>query len=352
MKFGLDLFPDAWPQQKSAEQYFKEALDLCEQADRLGFHGVKIVEHYFHPYGGYSPNPIVFLVAAGQRAPRMRLMTGAVLPAFNHPLKLAGELGMLDAISGGRLELGFARAFLPYEFSAFNISMNESRARFNEGVEAVIRLLSEERVTFKGPFHSFENIESLPHPVQKPHPPIYIATIMTPESFIYTGEKGFNLMIVPYLGDFDHIAGNIELYRKSYRENGHGEVKGSQIVAVQHMYVSEDGDTARREAEPHINQYMETFIDASGVWNTTDSKDYKGYNDIQQVLKAMTFDRVINENRALIGNPSEIIEKIHYLKQKFGTEYLSLQCNFGMMPYDKALRSMQLFAEKVMPAFA
>src|SRR5213592_4077575 len=116
MQFGVQFFPDVRPDEKSGEQYFQEALDLAEEADRLGFSHIRIVEHYFHPYGGYSPNPIVFLAAAAQRTKRARLVTGAVLPAFNHPLKLAGEIAMLDALSRGRLDVGFARAFLPHEF--------------------------------------------------------------------------------------------------------------------------------------------------------------------------------------------------------------------------------------------
>src|SRR5205814_1358279 len=101
MQFGVQFFPDVRPEEKSGEQYFQEALDLAEEADRLGFSHIRIVEHYFHHYGGYSPNPIVFLAAAAQRTRRTRLVTGAVLPAFNHPLKLAGEIAMLDALSRG-----------------------------------------------------------------------------------------------------------------------------------------------------------------------------------------------------------------------------------------------------------
>src|ERR1041384_8119966 len=88
MRFGVQFFPDVRPEEKSGEAYFQEALDLAEEADRLGFSHIRIVEHYFHYYGGYSPNPIVFLAAAAQRTRHSRLVTGAVLPAFNHPLKL------------------------------------------------------------------------------------------------------------------------------------------------------------------------------------------------------------------------------------------------------------------------
>ena len=135
MEFGVQFFPDVEPRQKSGSQYFQEALTVAKEADKIGFTHIRIVEHYFHYYGGYSPNPMLFLAAAAQRTRQARLVTGAVLPVFNHPLKLAGEIGMLDAISEGRLDVGFARAFLPHEFRRFGISPNESVARFREGLD-------------------------------------------------------------------------------------------------------------------------------------------------------------------------------------------------------------------------
>ena len=144
MEFGVQFFPSVGPDQKSAEQYWGEALQLTQLAERLGYANVRTVEHYFHPYGGYSPDPLIFLSAAAAITSRMRLITGAVLPVFNKPLKLAGQIGMVDAISKGRVEIGFARAFLPHEFARFGISMDESRARFDEGLEQIRRLLEEE----------------------------------------------------------------------------------------------------------------------------------------------------------------------------------------------------------------
>src|SRR5437764_13165484 len=114
MQFGVQFFPDVRPEEKSAETYFREALDLAEEADRLGFTHIRIVEHYFHYYGGYSTNPIVFLAAAAQRTRQARLVTGAILPAVNNPMKLAGEIATLHAISSGRLGIGFARSVVPH----------------------------------------------------------------------------------------------------------------------------------------------------------------------------------------------------------------------------------------------
>src|SRR5262249_8609308 len=89
---------------------------------------------------------------------------------FNHPFKLAGEIAMLDGISSGRLDVGFARAFLPHEFRRFGISPDESQARFREGLEQIELLLTQENATHRGRFHSFENVTSLPRPTQRPRP--------------------------------------------------------------------------------------------------------------------------------------------------------------------------------------
>ena len=75
MEFGMQFFPDVGPDQKSAERYFREALDLVSMADALNYTHIRIVEHYFHPYGGYSPNPIVFLAAAAVRIPAAQYRT-------------------------------------------------------------------------------------------------------------------------------------------------------------------------------------------------------------------------------------------------------------------------------------
>ena len=166
MQVGIQFFPDIGPAEKSARDYWQEALSLVALCDRYGYSHVRTVEHYFHPYGGYSPNPIVFLAAAAQVTKQARMVTGAVLPAFNNPLKLAGELAMLDALCDGRLDIGFARAFLPHEFARFGVKLDESRARFDEGVEQVRLLLEQESATSEGRFHSFRNVTSLPRPTQ------------------------------------------------------------------------------------------------------------------------------------------------------------------------------------------
>ena len=203
MEFGVQFFPSVGPARKGPAQYWGEALALTALADQLGYAHVRTVEHYFHSYGGYSPDPLIFLAAAAARTRKIRLITGAVLPVFNNPLKLAGQIGMVDAISQGRLEVGFARAFLPHEFGRFGISMDESRARFDEGLEQIRQLLTEENVTCRGRFHSFANVTSQPRPTQTPRPPFWIAALSTKDSFENAGRLAteHHCTFMKFIGD-------------------------------------------------------------------------------------------------------------------------------------------------------
>jgi alkanesulfonate monooxygenase SsuD/methylene tetrahydromethanopterin reductase-like flavin-dependent oxidoreductase (luciferase family) len=349
MQFGVQFFPDVRPEERSAEQYFREALDIAEEADHLGFSHIRIVEHYFHYYGGYSPNPLVFLAAAAQRIKRARLVTGAVLPAFNNPLKLAGEIAMLDAISGGRLDVGFARAFLPHEFRRFARSPDESVARYREGIEQVDLLLREENVTHRGRFHTIENTTSLPRPTQKPRPPFYVAALNTPESFEYAGRMGYSVMAIAFVAA--KLRPLLAAYRDAWKTAGHPG--NGEVMIAFHMFCDPDGERARAIASPLIDNYLRSLVDAASDWlDGRTSQDYPGYDKIIAGLRASNAADQMATGAAWVGTPDEIARTIATMREDFGGfEHASLQVNFNLMPFDAAMASMWLFAREVMPRF-
>jgi len=349
MEFGVQFFPDVKPEQKSGAEYFDEALLLAEKSEKLGFTHIHIVEHYFHYYGGYSPNPMLFLAAAAQRTHRARLVTGAVLPAFNHPLKLAGEIGMLDAISGGRLDVGFARAFLPHEFRRFGRTPDASMTRFREGMEQVELLLTRENVTHRGRFHAIENTTSLPRPTQKPRPKFYIAALNTLDSFAFAGRMGYSVMAIPLGGAT--MRPLLSAYRDAWKAAGHpGE---GEVMLAFHMFCDADGDGARAFACPFVEDYLHSLVEAASDWlDGRPSQDYPGYDKVIAKLRESRAADQIASGAAWIGSPDEIIAQIRRTQHKFGGyEHASLQVNFNMVPLDDALASMRLFAERVMPYF-
>jgi alkanesulfonate monooxygenase SsuD/methylene tetrahydromethanopterin reductase-like flavin-dependent oxidoreductase (luciferase family) len=350
MEFGIQFFPAVGPDQKPADQYWREALELTQLAERLGFTNVRTVEHYFLSYGGYSPDPLIFLSAAAAVTRSIRLITGAVLPVFNNPLKLAGQIGMVDAISGGRLEVGFARAFLPHEFARFGISMDESRARFDEGLEQVRRLLEDDKVTARGRFHSFENATSLPRPTQKPRPPFWIAALSTRESFENAGTLGHYLMGIPLAGA--HMASLLQAYRDAWTAAGHGG-RGKVMLAF-HMYCADTSAKAAAVAREPLNQYLKSIVDAASGWMSgVSSRDYPNYQKMIESLARETFESQVEKSLAWIGTPEEIRGAIEsYHRGVGGFECASLQVNFGMIGCAEAEASMLLFAREVMPHFA
>ena len=349
LQFGVQFFPDVKPEQQSGAKYFQDALLLTGEAEELGFTHIRMVEHYFHYYGGYSPNPMLFLAAAAQRTRRVRLVTGAVLPVFNHPLKLAGEIGMLDAISGGRLDVGFARAFLPHEFRRFGRSPDESVARFREGIEQVELLLTRENVTHRGRFHTIENTTSLPRPTQKPRPKFYVAALNTPDSFAFAGRLGYSVMAIPLGGGA--MRAMIGAYREAWKAAGHpGD---GEVMLAFHMFCDADGGRARSFAFPFLDDYLHSLVEAASDWlDGRTSQDYPGYDKVIAKLRQSRAADLTGSGAAWIGSPEDIIDQISRTQQEFGSyEHASLQVNFNRLPLGAALASMQLFAEKVMPHF-
>jgi alkanesulfonate monooxygenase SsuD/methylene tetrahydromethanopterin reductase-like flavin-dependent oxidoreductase (luciferase family) len=218
MKFGINFLPSFRRNQMSTSEYYSQCLRVSERADELGFSSARTVEHYFHDYGGHSPSPIVLLSAISARTKRIRPITGAVIPAFNHPIKLAAELAMLDNICDGRLDVGFGRAFIPEEYAAYGLDMNDSRAMFEEGLATIKRLWTEESVTHNGRFWRFKDVHSMPRPRQTPHPPIWVAAVTSEESFVSAARSGYQLMIVPYAGGLERTSKLVKLYRQVWHE--------------------------------------------------------------------------------------------------------------------------------------
>src|SRR6201996_6633922 len=345
MKFGVQFFPNFQPKDKSAAEYFSECIAIAEEGETLGYTHARSVEHYFERYGGYSPNPITFLSAIAARTQKMRLVTGAIVPAFNNPLKLAGEIAMLDAISGGRLDVGFARAFLPHEFRRFRISPDESVARFREGLEQVELLLTQENVTHHGQFHSFENVTSLPRPTQKPRPKFYIASTRTADSFEFAGRHGHSLMSIP-IGPLKDL---LPIYRKAWRDAGHPG--GGELPIPSHMCCHEDAKQAREIPRKQFEDYCTALFESAGEWTKgTTSKDYKGYDVSISRMKNFTLETQIEAGVALVGTPDEIKAIIRRFESTLGKfEHASLQINFGTLDCAEAQKSMRLFAREVIP---
>lgn len=351
MKFGINFFPAFRPNQRTTAEYYAQCLRISERADELGFSSIKTVEHYFHDYGGHSPNPIVLLSAIAARTKRIRPITGAVIPAFNHPIKLAGELAMLDNISNGRLDVGFGRAFIPEEYAAYGLDMQDSREMFDEGVATIKRLWTEDRVTHEGKFWQFKDVHSMPRPLQKPHPPVWVAALTTEESFVNAARNGYHVMIVPYAGGLERCSALVKIYRQVWRESGH--MPGAEQVQMAfHAYVAETHEEAVKGYAPAMRTYLDVFTEAVSGWEGLKSGQYAGYDKLVQAINAQTPEDNLEKRYAFVGTPDEVVEQVKYMRELFGEHEPSLQVTFGGITDEEALRTLDLFARRIMPVFS
>src|SRR5215475_4598057 len=347
MDHGISLLPDCSPQVRSGADYHRDVLDLAELAEAAGLAYVKMTEHYLMAYGGYCPSPLAFLAAVAARTREIRLLTGCILPAFHHPVQVASEASMVDAISNGRLDVGFARAYLPYEFETFQVPMDGSRERFIATVETVQRLWSEESVSVDTPYFAFRDATVLPRPTQDPHPPIWIAAVRSRQSFAWTGEHGYGLLVSPSLTPLSEMADHIAVYRESYEAAGH---PGSpRVLASLPLFVARTEEQAQAQAEPLLAEYLRVWADSTDSWTASASTDYAGYTGMSRAIRALTPASFRELGSAVVGSPASVTERIPQIALELDCDGFLWQCDFGAVDGKTARASLELFCSDVLP---
>src|ERR1700751_4104483 len=170
--FGSAAARRGGPEFDSAEG-FRDFIDYNVEAEALGFHSTFVVEHHFTGYGQVSPT-ISLLTWLGARTRWLRLGTAVMVLPWHNPVLLAEQAATLDVLSGGRLDFGVGKGYRHSEFTGFNIPSEEAEARFEEGLEIILKSWrTEKRFSHHGRFWNFENIIVEPS-VAHDQPPVWM----------------------------------------------------------------------------------------------------------------------------------------------------------------------------------
>src|SRR5436309_2142893 len=173
MDFGLFFLmqrDDAW----SEPAVYDSALEQMLAAESLGYHSVWIAEHHFSDYGLCSAPPVLASFVAA-RTDTLRLGMGVSLLPLHHPVDLAEQLATLDIVTGGRLDVGIGRGGTLQDYQTFRSERADARLRIEEGIALMQQCWTGTPFDFKGQFHSAEGLHVRPRPLQRPHPPLFIA---------------------------------------------------------------------------------------------------------------------------------------------------------------------------------
>lgn len=328
MKLSILSVVDHYPEQKrGVGQFYRELIDQAVLADRLGYEAFFVAEHHFHPYGAV-PNPAVILAAIAERTERILLGPAVTILPFRDPRGVAEDYAMLDQLSNGRLVLGLGSGYLKHEFAGFNRDPAEKRERFDEGMAVVKRLLSGERVEFRGRFNTLDQVQINVLPAQAAVP-IYVAALAK-EAAYHIGRQGNGLLTIPY-GTLNHF-NEIGPLAASF-ERGRSEVAAPPMP---------------RGLAPHITTFH-TYVGRSEAEAEAAVRGpFELYCRTRLYAKPWSYEQIRDNGLALFGSIESVAAKLAAL-ETMGVTSVNTMSNFGAMPPEAVNASMRLMIEEVLP---
>ena len=346
MKFGL-FSHVPWPEEISPAQVVDNITEEFCVGEQLGFDSGWLAEHHFTRYGIGSAS-LMLLANIAARTTTLRLGTAVIISPLHHPVRLAEDTATLDLLSGGRLDAGFGRGTAGYEFTGYSVENGESQARFQESIHIVEGLWTTPGFSFEGTHYRVEDANLVPPPVQKPHPPMYIAATRSKETQDFAASIGHSGIIGVVLDTGDGLNLCYQLVEDAGRAGKPMDLAG--IPFFRYFYVAETEEQARRDSEAALNWTLDV-----NQWRRTYQQGSEVYDSLDDFRRTRTelppSYEYLFQHRAFIGGPEQVIAKIRAL-QDAGIGYFGCNFSFGGMPRKKVLQSMELFAREVMPAFA
>jgi alkanesulfonate monooxygenase SsuD/methylene tetrahydromethanopterin reductase-like flavin-dependent oxidoreductase (luciferase family) len=330
------------------EQRFAELIEEACEADRLGFHTLWLAEvHFMHRFSLLA-SPMLLLAAIAARTQRLRLGLAVNLLPLHHPARLAEESATLDVISGGRMEFGAGRGSFTSNYRGYQVLMDESRARFVEAVEFVRQAWLQPRLTFEGEFYQADDLDVIPKPLQKPHPPIRIAT-NSADTFAVAGRLGLPIFAAAGVNPPNLLSARLDRYRQLAAE-ANQPVPADWFAYQMMVFPGYDERRVRELVEPSMRRQLEVATEFLEPQSQS-PEHVAQLEKIKARMRSTSYESVAR-NTALLGEPAACVDRIIELREQFGMTRIGCWFEFGgLKGHREVVDAMRLFAEQVMPHF-
>jgi alkanesulfonate monooxygenase SsuD/methylene tetrahydromethanopterin reductase-like flavin-dependent oxidoreductase (luciferase family) len=303
MKFGVLQF-FSWPERRvPLREVYRRAIERIEIMDRGGYDAVWLAEHHFSTYS-VCPSVHIMGMHVADRTENIRIGTGVSLAAFYHPLRLAEEVALLDNLSGGRVNWGAGRGFDRTEMENFSVPLEESYERFRENVAIVLEAWKDGKLQHEGRYHTFNDVEVLPKPLQDPMP-VWMAG-SGEEAVKWTAEQGFALLMDPH-STHAEIGVKRRLYESTLAECGHRS--------------SLDTPVARLLAIAETDEKAEAIARAGAEWTVGGYASGKQGGPPSLASPEERVEKYVNEV-IIHGSPAKVVDQLKELEQDVGLDYL------------------------------
>ena len=354
MKFGIFYelqLPRPWAQDDERMLY-QNALSQVELADKLGYDYAWQVEHHFLEEYSHSPQPEVFLSAASQRTKNIRLGHGIIQLPSNHPARVAEKVACLDLVSNGRVEFGMGEGASITELGPFDRDLETKRAVWEDAVRCIMPMFTTEGWEYDGPYFKFPLRNVLPKPVQKPHPPLWVACSQL-ETIEMAGRRGIGALGFQFLSaDMAHAW--VHAYYNSFvkRQEKLADYQSNcNIAMVSYFMCAETDEEARRRAEGvTFFQFSLAYYSGSKGRERADPGTVSLWDEYQAWKKANPEAAEKALRGGLIGSPETIRKKLRRFKES-KVDSIILLNQAGRNTHEHICESLELFAKEVMPEF-
>ena len=336
LEFGLMTFADVAPETVSgkginAHQRIQDLLEEIKLADQLGIDVFGIGEHHRPDYAVSSPTTV--LAAAAAVTKNIKLSSAVTVLSSEDPVRVYQQFATVDAISGGRAEIMAGRGSFIESFPLFGFDLNDYNELFDEKLDLLLKINHSEKVTWRGNLRPpINNLGIYPRALNG-EIPVWLAAGGTPASAVRAAKLQLPLMLAIIGGMPRQFTPFINLYKKSWLENGHN-AEDLQVGINNHMFIGEDGEKAADDFFPYYAQMMDR-VGRSRGW---------------QPMTREQFDFMrAPEGSLMVGSVEQVIEKMIYEYELFGFTRFFAQASLGFVPHEMTIKSIELFAKQVVP---
>jgi alkanesulfonate monooxygenase SsuD/methylene tetrahydromethanopterin reductase-like flavin-dependent oxidoreductase (luciferase family) len=372
VKFGIfyeHQLPRPW-EEDGEYRLLQRALEQVELADRLGFDVVWEVEHHFLEEYSHSSAPEVFLGACSQRTKDIRLGHGIIqtAPGYNHPARTAERVATLDLLSGGRVEFGSGESGSEAELGGFLVDPATKREAWLEGLQVALRCMTETPFTgVDGRFVQMPPRNVVPKPMQKPHPPLWVACSRR-DTILLAAEKGIGALTFAFI-DPEEAEKWVSDYERTLAERcvPVGLTVNPNIACVTQMMCHHDEKVALdRGLEGgnffgyslgHYYVFGEHRPGSTDVWREyQERRGEVGYSpEIETALRQDRLGAKLASGdrtglRGAMGTPAQVREFLERFEQA-GVDQVIFVLQAGRNRHEHICESLELFGREVLPAF-
>ena len=347
--------PNSYYDPQKGAKLYNRYIDELVLADELGFDGVCCNEHHQNAYG-LMPIPGVIAGALVRETKRCHVaVLGRALPLLTYPLSVAEEYAMLDNISNGRLIAGFVRG-IGAEYHSTGVNPAESHDRFHEAHDLILQAWTRPGpFAFEGKYYHFQYVNTWPRPVQQPHPPIWIPSQGSRETIEWASHPSRKYTYLQTFSPVDQLARFMAMYQQQAEKYGY-QASPQQLGWATPVYVSDSDEAARREARPHIEAFYNKFLKMPvemllppGYLSLASMASVTDKIRAGPAAGSYTIEDLSAKGMIICGGPDSVVRQLETYQKQVGFGKLIAMTQFGTLPHDLTVKSMELFAREVMP---